>query len=102
MSHRQEDILHVQEQVRGLEAERDRILRDFEVVRARVSGEVQALEARVADLNAVREYLLKLERESRPPEIINGINVSRLDFETRLRVEEGNPETIEALLSAGL
>lgn len=69
---------------------------------------------RLGDLEKVRAFLLAREEaddptreptpapESQPSpvknvEIVNGINVSDLDRETRLMVEAGNQETIDAL-----
>lgn len=64
---------------------------------------------KIGDLDRVRAFLLAREGspdvpapESQPSpvknvEIVNGVDVSDLDRETRLMVESGNQETIEAV-----
>lgn len=75
-------------------------MRDFDAYRARVQEELRGIDEEVKGLQGVQKYLLRLEVESRPPEYVDGIDVSRLDPETRLLVESGNLETISALRAA--
>lgn len=100
MSHRQRDIQHVSERLGVLEANRDVVMQVFEGVRTRTLADLQAIDEEVTSLNLVRKHLVRLEVESRPPEYANGIDVSRLDPETRLMVESGNQETISVLRAA--
>ena len=103
MGWRESDIRAAEEQARVLEARRDEVVADFKEAQRRAEEELLLIEGRLTVLSAVRSFLVEREAASvpptpvGPPEYVNGIDVSRLDHETRILVVAGNPETLMVL-----
>lgn len=97
-SERGRDIQHAEDRIKALEHRKQTLLVEIEVYKSRMDAELFVLEQEIEGLSKVVSFLSEWENDEKPPEYVNGVDVSRLDHETRAMVVAGNVDTI-ALLS---